>query len=38
VAKLRRLSGKETIRALQKLGFVKVRQRGSHVDIKEADT
>ena len=29
--KLRRVSGKETIRALEKLGFSQVRQRGSHV-------
>jgi predicted RNA binding protein YcfA (HicA-like mRNA interferase family) len=29
--KLRRVSGKDTIRALEKLGFTQVRQRGSHV-------
>jgi predicted RNA binding protein YcfA (HicA-like mRNA interferase family) len=29
--KLRRVSGQEAIRALEKLGFVQVRQRGSHV-------
>ena len=29
--RLRRLSGREAIRALEKLGFVQVRQRGSHV-------
>ncbi len=29
--RLRRLSGNETIRALERLGFVQVRQRGSHV-------
>jgi predicted RNA binding protein YcfA (HicA-like mRNA interferase family) len=29
--KLPRISGKEIIRALERLGFVKVRQRGSHV-------
>lgn len=29
--KLRRVSGKETIRSLEKLGFSQVRQRGSHV-------
>jgi predicted RNA binding protein YcfA (HicA-like mRNA interferase family) len=29
--KLRRVSGQEAIRALEKLGFVRVRQRGSHV-------
>lgn len=28
---LRRVSGSEAIRALEKLGFVQVRQRGSHV-------
>ena len=32
--KLRRLSGRETIRALERLGFVQVRQRGSHVVLK----
>ncbi|MCJ7745529.1 MAG: type II toxin-antitoxin system HicA family toxin [Actinobacteria bacterium] len=32
--KLRRVSGVETIRALEELGFVKVRQRGSHVVLK----
>jgi predicted RNA binding protein YcfA (HicA-like mRNA interferase family) len=30
-----RLSGKEAIRALERLGFVKVRQRGSHVVLKK---
>jgi predicted RNA binding protein YcfA (HicA-like mRNA interferase family) len=29
--KLPRISGAEALRALQKLGFVKVRQSGSHV-------
>lgn len=29
--KLPRLSGKEVIKALSKVGFVSVRQRGSHV-------
>jgi len=29
--RLPRISGAETIRALEKLGFVKTRQRGSHV-------
>ena len=29
--KLRRVSGEETIRALERLGFRQVRQRGSHV-------
>ena len=31
MAELRRVSGREAIRALEKLGFVQVRQRGSHV-------
>ncbi len=31
---LRRLSGQDTVRALEKLGFVAVRQRGSHVVMK----
>jgi len=31
MAKLRRLSGQEAIRALERLGFEQVRQRGSHV-------
>jgi len=29
--KLTRVSGEEAIRALEKLGFIRVRQRGSHV-------
>jgi len=29
--RLRRISGKQTIEALEKLGFTKTRQRGSHV-------
>ena len=29
--RLRRVSGQEAIRALEKLGFVQMRQRGSHV-------
>lgn len=33
--KLRRVSGQETIRALERLGFVQVRQRGSHVVLKK---
>jgi predicted RNA binding protein YcfA (HicA-like mRNA interferase family) len=33
--RLRRLSGRETIRALEKLGFAQVRQRGSHVVLKK---
>jgi predicted RNA binding protein YcfA (HicA-like mRNA interferase family) len=31
MSKLRKVSGGQAIRALEKLGFVKVRQRGSHV-------
>ena len=33
--KLPRLSGKEVIKALSKVGFVVVRQKGSHVIIKK---
>jgi len=33
--KLSRVSGEEAIRALQKLGFVKIRQRGSHVVLRK---
>jgi predicted RNA binding protein YcfA (HicA-like mRNA interferase family) len=33
--RLRRLSGRETIRALEQLGFEQVRQRGSHVVLKK---
>jgi len=33
--KLKRISGKETIRRLEKLGFKRVRQRGSHVVLKK---
>jgi len=32
--KLRRISGQEAIRALERLGFVQVRQRGSHIVLK----
>jgi len=32
--RLRRLSGREVIRALERLGFEQVRQRGSHVVLK----
>ena len=32
--KLRRISGDEAIRALERLGFVRIRQRGSHVVLK----
>ena len=38
MAKLPHLSGKEVIKALQKVGFVQKRQRGSHVFMaKETD-
>jgi len=33
--KLRRVSGQEAIRALERLGFEQVRQRGSHVILKK---
>lgn len=33
--KLRRVSGVETIRVLERLGFVQARQRGSHVVLKK---
>lgn len=33
--KLRRVSGEEAIRALERLGFTRVRQRGSHVVLKK---
>jgi predicted RNA binding protein YcfA (HicA-like mRNA interferase family) len=32
---LRRVSGKEAVSALERLGFVKTRQRGSHVVLKK---
>ena len=35
--KLPRISGAEAIRALAKLGFEQVRQRGSHVVLKRTD-
>ncbi|MBU4173545.1 MAG: type II toxin-antitoxin system HicA family toxin [Actinobacteria bacterium] len=35
--KLRRVSGNETIKALERLGFVQVRQRGSHVILKKTE-
>lgn len=35
MAKLRRVSGQEAICALERLGFKKVRQRGSHVVLKK---
>lgn len=33
--KLRRVSGEEAIRALERLGFRQVRQRGSHVILRK---
>jgi len=33
--KLRRVSGEEAIRALERLGFRQIRQRGSHVVLKK---
>ncbi|HUU12715.1 MAG TPA: type II toxin-antitoxin system HicA family toxin [Terriglobia bacterium] len=33
--KLRRVSGEEAVRALQRLGFVRIRQRGSHLILKK---
>ena len=33
--KLRRVSGQEAIRTLERLGFEEVRQRGSHVVLKK---
>ncbi len=33
--KLPRLSGREVIRALERMGFEQVRQRGSHVTLKK---
>jgi len=35
--KLPRVSGAEAIRTLERLGFVQVRQRGSHVVLKRTD-
>lgn len=35
---LPRVSGRETIRALEKLGFVVIRQRGSHVILRRGST
>jgi predicted RNA binding protein YcfA (HicA-like mRNA interferase family) len=35
VPKLKKVSGEETIRVLEKLGFQQVRQRGSHVVLKK---
>ena len=36
--KLKRVSGQEAIRSLQRLGFERVRQRGSHVVLKKETT
>ena len=36
MARLRRVSGDETVRALERLGFVQVRQRGSHIVLKKS--
>lgn len=33
--KLKRVSGEEAIRALERLGFIRVRQRGSHVVLRK---
>jgi len=38
VPKLCRVSGEEAIRALERLGFRRVRQRGSHVILKRETT
>lgn len=35
MSKLKRVSGEETIRAPEKLGFARVRQRGSHVVLRK---
>ena len=35
MSKLKRVSGRETIRAFEKMGFIQVRQRGSHVVLKK---
>jgi predicted RNA binding protein YcfA (HicA-like mRNA interferase family) len=35
MVKLKRVSGEETIKALQKAGFEVIRQRGSHVVLKK---
>ena len=35
MSKLRRVSGKETIAALERLGFIQVRQRGSHIVLRK---
>lgn len=35
MARLRRVSGRKAIRALERLGFAQVRQRGSHVVLRK---
>ncbi len=35
MSKLKRVSGRETIHAFEKMGFIQVRQRGSHVVLKK---
>jgi len=35
VSRLRRVSGKEAIEALERLGFIQARQRGSHVVLRK---
>jgi len=35
MVELKRVSGKDAVRALERLGFVKTRQRGSHVVLKK---
>jgi predicted RNA binding protein YcfA (HicA-like mRNA interferase family) len=35
VPELRRVSGEQAVKALERLGFVRVRQRGSHVVMKK---
>jgi predicted RNA binding protein YcfA (HicA-like mRNA interferase family) len=37
-AKLPRISGRAVIRALQKIGYQQVRQRGSHIRLRCAET
>jgi len=37
MSKLKKLSGKEVIKILQKMGFKKVRQRGSHVVMRKGE-
>ena len=35
MVELKRVSGKDAIRALERLGFLRIRQRGSHVVLKK---